>query len=351
MLSTIVVPLDGSGLAERALPYATRLTRQSQGRLLLVRAAWSRRVPGKDETQAEIAATEAAEADLEAAAAKLRADGLEVETHVYYDRPAPAIVDLAMRQGAHLIVMSTHGRGGLGRWIYGSVADEVLRHAPAPVLLIPASCTQTWPTDRPLRLAVPLDGSELAEEALGAVTKLKEALPVEITLIQVVGTSYYAATEFPVVTIDPEGDVAAAQQYLDQIVARLGANGITATANAELGRAPEIIARVARERDCDAIVMATHGHGGLARLVLGSTATGVIHLTNLPLLLVLPESVREAAPVTESGQAVTLTLDQRDLELVRRSLDRLVESGEADAHAAAHARELRARLTANKTPA
>ena len=138
MLSSILVPLDGSELAERALPYATALAHRAEGRLLLPRAVQTHTLPGADPGPAWAVATERANAALHALAERLKGDGLQVGPHVSEDDAAHAILDAAGRQHAGLVVMSTHGRTGLGRWVYGSVADEVLRHAPCPVLLVPA---------------------------------------------------------------------------------------------------------------------------------------------------------------------------------------------------------------------
>ena len=80
---------------------------------------------------------------------------------------ADVIYETAASTQANLIVMSTHGHGGLGRWLYGSVADEVLGRVPVPILFVSAVCTQLWAADQPVRVVVPLDGSDLAEQALG----------------------------------------------------------------------------------------------------------------------------------------------------------------------------------------
>jgi nucleotide-binding universal stress UspA family protein len=177
MYSTVVVPLDGSALAERALPYATQLVRHGGARLVLVRAALAHTVPGVDPTDAQLAATECAERELETTAERLRDQGLSVETHVYYGEAAWAITDVAERQSAELLVMSTHGRGGLGRWVYGSVAQQVLRKATVPILLVSAACERPWPAEGPIHILVPLDGSAFAEEALGSARQLASTSP------------------------------------------------------------------------------------------------------------------------------------------------------------------------------
>ena len=80
-----------------------------------------------------------------------------------------------------------NGHGGLGSWLYGSVADEVLRRMPVPVLLVSAVCSPTtWPTDRPAKVVVPLDGSSLAAEALQPARDLATALSGEMLLLAVV---------------------------------------------------------------------------------------------------------------------------------------------------------------------
>src|SRR5581483_1003694 len=137
MITSIVLPLDGSDLAARALPFASYLARALPAKLLLVRATLAHALPGVAPGPAQLAATDHAEVELDAMAAQLRAQGLAAEPHVYYDEAPAAIADAAQRHQAGLIVMSTHGRGGLGRWVFGSVADAVLRTAEVPVLLVP----------------------------------------------------------------------------------------------------------------------------------------------------------------------------------------------------------------------
>jgi nucleotide-binding universal stress UspA family protein len=116
----------------------------------------------------------------------LRKDGLDVEAHFVEGAAADVIYETAASRRANLIVMSTHGHGGLGRWLYGSFADGVLRHMPVPVLLVSAACTQSWAEDLPLRVVVPLDGSDLAGEELGPARDLAVTLGGELLLLAVV---------------------------------------------------------------------------------------------------------------------------------------------------------------------
>jgi nucleotide-binding universal stress UspA family protein len=133
----IMVPLDGSSLAEAALSKAVDAAGGGSSKLVLIRAAEARTLPGADPTNAQIEAIEEAEGYLAAVKAKLdKQGGPRVETHVWYGPAASAIVEGTKFYKPDLIVMSSHGRSGLGRFIFGSVAESVLRGTTVPILLI-----------------------------------------------------------------------------------------------------------------------------------------------------------------------------------------------------------------------
>jgi nucleotide-binding universal stress UspA family protein len=140
-LANILVPLDGSALAERALAKALELISDTPtATLVLLRAAEATTLPGADPTEAQIAAVQEAESYLETVAQRLAEEGVaNVLTSVWYGPPAPAIIEAARVRDIDLIVMSTHGRSGLGRLILGSVAESVLRGTHTPVLLLRAA--------------------------------------------------------------------------------------------------------------------------------------------------------------------------------------------------------------------
>ncbi len=138
-LDTILVPLDGSALAESAIPKAVEMARMGQSSLLLMRAAEAHTLPGADQTDAQVEVVREAEEYLKGVTDRLARDGVRnVETSVWYGPAAPAIVDAARLRKADLIVMTTHGRSGLGRLILGSVAESVLRGTSAAILLLRA---------------------------------------------------------------------------------------------------------------------------------------------------------------------------------------------------------------------
>jgi nucleotide-binding universal stress UspA family protein len=133
---TVLVPLDGSELAETALDHAVELARGGAS-LVLLRAAEAHTLPGADPTDAQVKVVREAEEYLAAVRARLAGSGVNrVDVSVWYGPPADSIVEAARFRGADLIVMSTHGRSGLGRLVLGSVAETVLRSTTTPILLV-----------------------------------------------------------------------------------------------------------------------------------------------------------------------------------------------------------------------
>ncbi len=137
MYSNILIPLDGSALAEKMLGEAKETARLHKASIALLRVVRAVVVPGTDPTDKEVEVVEKAQAYLDRVAEGLREDGFTVTTHVRYGHPAREIIDASKK--ADLVAMSTHGRSGLGRWALGSVADKVIRHSVKPVLLIRAA--------------------------------------------------------------------------------------------------------------------------------------------------------------------------------------------------------------------
>jgi nucleotide-binding universal stress UspA family protein len=147
MFARLLVPLDGSELAEKALAYAEYIGREVGSELHLLRVVPRPATMQADAELVILADSEAtlaeesaaAEQYLTALASRLAATGLCVSWNIEVGDAASEIVENARKSGADLIVMSTHGRSGVGRWVYGSVADRVLRVSAQPVLLVRAS--------------------------------------------------------------------------------------------------------------------------------------------------------------------------------------------------------------------
>ena len=132
---SILVPLDGSALAEAILPEIEKLAGCVGARIILLRVSRAHVFPGKDPTKAEIEVVRRAEEYVAEIRDRLAGKGFEVEAHVRYGAVAEEILTHSARNDVDLIAMSTHGRSGLGRWALGSVAEKIVRRSVKPVLL------------------------------------------------------------------------------------------------------------------------------------------------------------------------------------------------------------------------
>jgi len=133
MYKKILVPLDGSSLAEGVLPQVEYLAGLTEAEVCLLRVVTVHSFPGVDRTEAEVRLKEEAEAYLEEVAGRLQDKGVATSVHLRFGGEAEEILDHARE--VDLVAMSTHGRTGVGRWVLGSVADRVVSHCPCPVLL------------------------------------------------------------------------------------------------------------------------------------------------------------------------------------------------------------------------
>ncbi len=135
MFQSILVPLDGSKLAEESLDQVRELAHTHSSKIILLRVAFALVFPGADPTEAQIHVTEEAEGYLEQIRKKLEAEGIRTETAVRYGFPAEEILAHINRGGVELLAMTTHGRTGPARMVMGSVAEQVVRHSDIPVHL------------------------------------------------------------------------------------------------------------------------------------------------------------------------------------------------------------------------
>jgi nucleotide-binding universal stress UspA family protein len=287
MYHRILVPLDGSELAELALAPAALLARRFHAQLWLVHVLAP--VPLAAGASVRLAGTAVDQAQdyLQDVQRRLEADGLAVRAIVRWGDPAGEILATAQEGHADLIAMATHGRGGLGRWMIGSVADRVVRTATIPVLVVPARAAAAARQPGFRRLLVPLDGSALAEEALPHALLIARMFNATVELLSVVPRSdltAYPESWFP--DLEYEALKAQRQRYLDDLGARLQQRGLRIETALEAGDVPETIVRIAQSRAADLIVMATHGRGGIMRWVLGSVAAKLLAAAPVPLLLV-----------------------------------------------------------------
>lgn len=289
----VVVPLDGSELSERALPYATALAK-ALGLKLHLASVWE-----AQEERAELLArgiqvppnVEDHVADyLRDVAQGIRKQGLAVETAVRSGRAAEEIVHLLEERQARFLVLASHGRSGLSRWWYGSVAGSLVREAPVSTLLIgPRVLKKRGKRILMRRILVPLDGSPLAEAALERAAELAQAFGGEIVLAEVLGWAgqgaVFGVPEVDVGRIDQELTEAAGT-YLARARQRLPEQ-LSVETKVLHGAPAEALSELIRAERIDLVVMTSHTRAGIARAILGSVAERMLQAP-APVLLVRP---------------------------------------------------------------
>ena len=305
-MKTILVPLDGSELSEQVLPYVQLFAQFLDTKILLlsvlteqvavqpashmVRQVGGVRLIGEDQLAHAMASQHQQTTEyLEFHARALREKGLQVELMVHTGVPAQCIVEQAMQHQADLIAMATHGYNGLQRWVLGSVADDVMRQAPCPVVLIRDAVSVPIESFTIRRILLPTDGSGLSRQAFRVAADIAVRAEAEIILLQV---EPYALELYP-----DTGALAAemteirreqVRQDLDILIRQMFPRDLPIVPVVSVGDPMVEIGVEARHRDVDLIVMATHGYGGLRRWMLGSVADKVLHTTTLPVLLIRP---------------------------------------------------------------
>jgi nucleotide-binding universal stress UspA family protein len=288
MLKNIVVPLDGSDLARRALEPALGLAGQAGGTVTLVRVpVMAHMVVPADSGYAVLYPEQSLEHSakqaqdyLETLRAALAAGPqpagtARVQIEVRRGDVAEAIAGAAAAHEAGLIVMSSHGYSGFTRWLLGSVAEKALRIAPCPVLVVRSP--------EPLRhMLVPLDGSPLSEGALGPALEVAAALGLKVTLLRAVPTVDSSEMEH-LNHIErgfgrrvEEELVDAAKEYLQELSRQHSRAGLKLETTVRFEPAAEAILEFAETHAADLIAMATHGRTGLQRWVYGSVTEKVL---------------------------------------------------------------------------
>ena len=303
-MNTILIPLDGSALAEQVLPSIRMLAPKIDAKVKLLQVvleldqyyvAMDLELSGPFASQhgqrmnSWDILRQNAETYLERQAAQLRAAGVETSCEVRLGAPAEIIVEVAEREQATLIAMATHGYSGIKRWAIGSVTDKVVHAARVPVSVVRG--LEHPPTgERSLRrILVPLDGSALARQALPLAAKLAASTHAELILLTVHSPGLGDALEE--VSSYPRSDELLAA-LRDRLLGELGdldkelPEQVRVTPVAAEGFPAEAIIDEAARRRADLIVMATHGYSGIKRWALGSVADKVLHAATTPLLLV-----------------------------------------------------------------
>jgi len=290
----IVVPLDGSELAEGAVPYAAALARGLGAKLVLV-TAW-------EGTESELGAdfpSMAMEVEQKATAYfgeyldRVKSGlppGVEAEVMIRAGDAADEIIQAVGETGARMLVMATHGRSGIGRWMYGSTAGHLLRHATVPIVAVgPHALERSGAEIAFKHIMVPLDGSALSEQAVPVATSLASAFGARISLVRGVRWAVqaypYSLPDAYIPQVDQELE-AGAKKYLQRHQQSI--SGVEAHSFIVRGAVAEGLIDFVDKESVDLVVMTTHARSGLARAALGSVADRMLQAV-APIMLIRPE--------------------------------------------------------------
>jgi nucleotide-binding universal stress UspA family protein len=290
---TILIPLDGSKLAETSLLYLDALRSLGPFEVELIHVddpeaehdfggqTWN---PGAYVTKT--------------AAGLAKRCGLTVRALSPAGTPYAEILSQAENPWVSMILTTTHGRTGYERWAMGSVADKVVRGAPCPVMAVgPATRGAPASVDR---ILVPLDGSPLAEEALPFAKGLAQRLGSGLLLIRAVTPRTVPDELAGSLSADlVESYEQVAGKYLEEVRLELETAGTVDTAPVT-GPATEVILTRVDDEPCQLVVMTSHGRHGFIRFALGSVTQRVLEASAAPVLIVRPGQWQRFEPLIES---------------------------------------------------
>ena len=293
MFQSLLVPLDGSQLAEASLPAAVYLAQTLDASLMLLHLI-ERNAPEQVHGEQHLGTLEEAHAYLTALIQRMPG-GIRVAEHIHrsgVNDVAHGVVDHAEELAIDLIILCTHGRGGVRSWLFGSIAQQVIALGHTPVLLVDPAASQKSFACR--RLLVPLDGEPAHEQGLSMAANLACQYGAELHLLMVVPTrATLSAAEVPAGRLLPGTTDAllaacedAGASYLDEKVVQLQKTGITVTAEVERGDPAKVIAARAQTRMTDLIVLGTHGKSHMDTFWSSSVTPRVSSQSQIPLLLV-----------------------------------------------------------------
>jgi nucleotide-binding universal stress UspA family protein len=296
MFKHILLPLDGSALAETAVPVVAYLAEKLQAQVTLLHVI-EKNAPETIHGQKHLVNEEEARVYLAALTEKYFSAEVAVQYHVHSDeveRVSASIVQHSDEFDPDLIVMCAHGQGGLRDFVVGSIAQQIIASGSVPVLLLQPE-ENTMPEFSGFeRILVALDGNPEHESGYETAVELAQELKAQIHLIQVVPTlgtlnARHAATGtlLPATTKALlENDEEAAAEYLEEKINHLCRQNLEVTAEVERGDPARQVVQSADAQNAQLIVLGTHGKSGLNAFWSASVAPKIVEQTHLPILLV-----------------------------------------------------------------
>ncbi|HUX08295.1 MAG TPA: universal stress protein [Acidobacteriota bacterium] len=294
-INKILFPTDFSECADHALVWAIMLAKNFEAELTMLHAVVLHGDDVGDEVYSRFPDLDrVVQTLIENADTRLETsipDKGEVEIRQVVKRGVSAsdeILNFIEKEGIDLITIGTHGRTGLGRFLMGSVADRVIRHCNCPVLVV--RCGDGPPPERVdiQSVMLPIDFSDHSKHAARYAVALAGAVDAELRVVHVIDQSvhpsFYAIGKESLLELDPELE-SRAEAAIDEFMRDAGCDVPYSKVIAE-GKPATEIARLSKEgKDC-LIVIASHGAGGLERIMIGSTTEKVVHMTDCPVMIV-----------------------------------------------------------------
>jgi nucleotide-binding universal stress UspA family protein len=313
MFDPILVPLDGSLLAECALPHAIAIARAFDAKAILLRLLDKNQAGEKaqlfDLVNWQINKA-GAKQYLEKTGARFIGSGLRIQTTVLEGLVAESITEFAQSQGVKLIILSSHGRSGLSQWGISSVTQKIIFSAPTSVLIIRAyqPVSSELIEQQYKRIMVPLDGSKRAENVLPMVTLLARSYQSRIHIVHVVKTPEMAR-QMPLAHEDVElserivsRNREEAIRYLDQVRLHSPLAGIDIQTHLLTSdNAAAALHELADKEGIDLVVLSAHGYSGYNQWPYGSMVNNFVLYSKVPLLIV------QDLPAKEEPAAVEMT--------------------------------------------
>jgi nucleotide-binding universal stress UspA family protein len=289
MFRRLLVPLDGSKVAETVFPYVEEITTKCGAEIILVSVSESTAVDTGQlcRSYLEQIAEQVEHRFSDWGATK----EARVTSQVLVGKPANEILRYADEHSVDLIALSSHG-AGKGPWAMGNIAWKVLQIAEKPVLLIRAPADSAALEQKRLlkKILVPLDGSEIGGAVISHIEVLAQALGAEVILFHVLEVPSVGVLApgieiaYRTSTLESEKKIHLA--YLDNVEKRLKEMGLSTSSVLNIGFAADEIIKYSENNAVDLIAMSTHGRSGIGRWVLGSVTQKVLHTGNTPVLTV-----------------------------------------------------------------
>lgn len=286
-IAKIIVPVDFSEFSEKAVAYALNLAEKYAAHITLLHAMVLHYEDIEEAQQfkeyeklVEIQEKHALQ-QFKKHSQQANRQGIPIDSKILRGiSAADALLEFINGSDYDLVIMGTHGRTGIKRWLYGSVTEKVVQHSTVPVLTIHSA----WQKLTIEKILVPVDFSEYSKKAVEAALEFAKQFKARMVFLHVialeVNPAYYASSYDSLFIIDPHLQ----ERSIKNLKEFTGGETKSAEYVTREGRAYKEIVDYAKENECDLILMATHGLTGLEHLLIGSNAERVVRLAHCPVL-------------------------------------------------------------------